>query len=141
MKPIALIVICLLTATLTGCAPTQPKLVPTSPHGGTLFVFPEGKGRLEVVREDNPDKPDKVQITVYFLNEEFKPLDPMPTAVSFKPKSPKNAPKVELKPTGDPDPAKASGLASTPLENSGSVAGEISATIGGNAISIPINVR
>jgi hypothetical protein len=141
MKPIALMVICLLTATLAGCTPSQPKLVPTSPHGGTLFVFPEGNGRLEVVREDNPDKPDKVQITVYFLDEAFKPLDPMPTAVSFKPKAPKNAPKVELKPTADADPAKASGLASPPLDNSEPVAGEISATIGGKPITIPINIR
>ncbi len=138
MRPTALIA-CFLASALAGCTPTQPTLVPKSPHGGVLHPFPDGKGQLEVVREDNPDKPDKVQITVYFLDASFKPLEPTPTAVAFKPKAPRNAPKVDLKPTNDP--AKASGLASPPLDNNGSVAGEISATIADKAITIPINIR
>ena len=140
MKPTAL-TIALLAASLAGCNSSQPILVPKSPHGGVLFVLPDGSGRVEVVREDDPAKPDKVQIVVYFLDEKFQPLEPTPTAVSFKPKAPRNAPKVELKPTGDADPAKASGLASPPLDNIGSVAGELSATVASKPYTIPINVR
>jgi hypothetical protein len=140
MKPTVL-TMGLLLAALTGCNPSPPTLVPKAPHGGSLFALPETTGRVEVVREDDPARPDKVQIVVYFLDEQFQPLEPTPTAVAFQPKTPRNAPAVELKPTVEAEPAKASGLASPPLDNTGPVAGQISATIAGKPVVVPINVR
>ena len=132
---------CLMAAALVGCTRTPPTLVPKSPHGGVLYGVPDAKGWLEIVREDDPDKPIKTRIVAYFLDDHFRPLEPRPTAVFFAPKAPRGAPTVELKPTSDADPSKASGLVSPPIDNSGSIAGELSATIGGKTIATAINIR
>jgi hypothetical protein len=136
MKPIVSTVF-LLALILPACSPAQPKLVPEAPHGGTLFPMPDQPGRVEVIREDDPASPEKVRIIAYVLNEEFQPITPAPTAVSFQPKDPRNAPTIELKPVVDADPAKASGLASPPFANAGSVAGQLAVTLGGRRIQVP----
>jgi hypothetical protein len=130
-----------LALALAGCNPTQSSLVPEAPHGGSLFPMIDPPGQVEIVREDDPTSPEKVRIVAYVLNQEFKPIDPAPTAVTFQPKAPRNAPVLELKPAGDADPAKMSGLVSPQFPNTGSVAGQLVVTFGGRRILIPINIR
>jgi hypothetical protein len=126
--------------TLAGCAPPTPSMPPPPPHGGTAFALPDGKGFVEVLRQDTPDKPGQTQLVAYFLDAQTKPLSSALTDVSFLPKG-RGAARVTLKPAEDADPAKAGGLASDPFSDPGEIAGMLSATIESKPVSIAISVR
>jgi hypothetical protein len=129
-----------LATSLAGCDSPRPILPPAPPHGGTAFPIPQGKGFVEALRQDVPDKPGHTQLVIYFLDAECKPLTSAPTAASFLPKGRRPAP-IALKPTGDTDPSKAGGLASAPFADPGGIAGTLSAAINSTPISISVSVR
>jgi hypothetical protein len=131
---------CLLAASLAGCGGDRPPLSPTAPHGGTLVKLPDGQASAEVVRLDAADTPGQTRLLVYYYHADLKPMTPPPTAATLKPKARGLAP-VELKPTGDPDPAKAGELGSPSFQADGDVTGELSTTIGGKPVTITINIR
>jgi hypothetical protein len=130
----------LLAATFPGCGTPFVNLPPAPPHGGTAFALPEGKGFVEVLRQDAPQQPGLTQLVVYFLDATCKPLPSSSTAVSFTPRV-RGAETVTLKPIGDADPAKAGGLASTPFQDPGEIVGLLSATIENKPVSIAISMR
>ncbi len=125
---------------LAGCNATPTPVVPKLPHGGSLFTAPDGKNVVEIVQQES-SSPGKVQFTAYFLDEAMKPLAPLPTAAKFQPKAPRGAPAVELKPSGDADPANASAMATPPMAAEGGINGEITAMIDGKTVVFTINVR
>jgi hypothetical protein len=130
----------LLTMSFAGCDSPRPILPPPPPHGGTAFPLPQGKGFVEALRQDVPDKPGLTQLVIFFLDADCKPLASAPTAASFLPKGRKAAP-VALKPTGDTDPSKAGALASAPFSDPGDIAGVLSATIDRQSVAISISIR
>jgi hypothetical protein len=140
MPRAALSAFLLAATTLAGCGPEANSLPPPPPHGGTAFPLPEGKGFVEALRQDVPDKPGQSKIVVYFLDAQSKPLSSALTAVSFQQKG-RGVAQVALKPTEDTDPSKAGGLASSPFNDPGEIAGMLSATIDGKPVSIAISVR
>jgi hypothetical protein len=111
-----------------------------APHGGTLVKLPDGRTSAEIVRQDAADRPGQTRLLVYYYDADLKPMAPPPTAATLKPKAKGLAP-VELKPTGDPDPAKAGELGSSSFQADGDVAGELSTTIGGKSVTAAISVR
>jgi hypothetical protein len=127
-------------AILPGCHSPSVNLPPPPPHGGTAFALPDGKGFVEVLRQDAPEQPGLTQLVVYFLDAACKPLPAASTAVSFTPKS-RGAVPVALRPIGDADPAKAGGLASAPFRDPGEIVGLLSATIENEPVSVAINMR
>jgi hypothetical protein len=129
-----------LATTLAGCGSSSPTLPPPLPHGGMAFPLPEGKGFVEALRQDVPDKPGQTQLVVFFLDPERKPLPSATTAASFLPKG-RGAKAVALKPTEDADPAKAGGLASATFTDPGEISGTLSATVESKPVSIAISVR
>jgi hypothetical protein len=48
---------------------------------------------------------------------------------------------MELKPTGDADPALASGMACPPIDDKGGIVGQLTATIDGQSVVFPVNAR
>jgi hypothetical protein len=104
------------------------------------FALPEGKGFVEVLRQEAPAQPGLTQLVVYFLDAESKPLPSPSNAVSFTPRAPGAAP-VALKPIGAADPSKAGALASPPFPDPGEIIGLLSATIENQPVSIAINMR
>jgi hypothetical protein len=130
----------LLAASLAGCDAPKPILPPPPPHGGTAFPLPQGKGFVEVLRQDVPDQPNLTQLVIYFLDAECKPLASASTVASFQPKGRRAAP-VALKPTGDADPLKTGRLASAPFGDPGDIVGVLSATIESKPVSIAISIR
>jgi hypothetical protein len=140
MTKASLSAVFLFAASLAGCDGPKPILPPPPPHGGTAFPLPEGKGFIEVVRQDVPDQPKQTQLVIYFLDAQCKPLPSAPTAASFQPRGRKAA-SVALKTTGDADPLKSGALASAPFSDPGEIVGVISATVESKAVSIPISIR
>ena len=132
------VVLC--AASLPGCGPPAVDLPPPPPHGGTAFALPEGKGFVEVLRQDAPEQPGSTQLVVYFLDAERKTLPAVSNGVSFKPKGQGAAP-VALKPIGDADPAKAGGFASAPFRDPGEIVGLLSATVESKPVSVAITMR
>jgi hypothetical protein len=131
---------CLLAASPAGCGQSQPSLTPMAPHGGTLVKLPDAQASAEIVRQDAPDKPGRTRLLLYYYGANLKPMTPAPTSATLKPKG-RGVPQVELKPTGDPDPARAGELASPSFQADGDVAGELSTTIGGKPVTVTISVR
>jgi hypothetical protein len=125
---------------LAGCDLPRPILPPLPPHGGTAFARPDGKGFVEVLRQETPDQPGLTQLLVYFLDAECMLLPSAATAASFQPKDRGAAP-VALKPTGNAEPPKVGRLASAPFRNPGEIVGVLSATVEGTTVSVAINLR
>jgi hypothetical protein len=130
----------LFAASLAGCAGPKPILPPPPPHGGTAFPLPQGKGFVEVVRQDVSDQPTQTQLVIYFLDSEGKPLSSESIVASFQPRG-RRAASVALKTIGDADPLKSGALASAPFGDPGEIVGVLSATIERNPVSIPISIR
>jgi hypothetical protein len=130
----------LFAASLSGCDGPKPILPPPPPHGGTAFPLPQGKGFVEVVRQNVPDQPKLTQLVIYFLDDQCKPLPSVSTVASFLPRG-RRAASVALKTSGDADPLKSGALSSAPFGDPGEIAGVISATIESKAVSIPISIR
>ena len=82
----------------------------------------------------------RTQLVVYFIDPEHQPLRAAPAVASFQPRIRKAA-AIALKPTPDTDPSKAGGLASTPFDDPGDIAGTLTATIEGKPTSVAINIR
>jgi hypothetical protein len=139
MRALALSVF-LLASIPPGCNAPSVTLPPAPPHGGTAFALPEGKGFVEVLRQDAPERPGLTQLVVYFLDPECRPLASASSAVSFQPKG-RDAATVALKPIGGVDPAKAGGLASAPFRDPGEIVGLLSTTIENKPVSVAINMR
>src|SRR5262245_24989375 len=132
-------VLCL-SASLAGCAREGPALPPPPPHGGTAFPLPGGKGFVEVVRQEAPDQAGRTRIVVFFIDSGPKPLPSAPTTASLVPRG-RKATAIALRPTQAADPSTSGGLASTPFDEPGDVAGLLSATIDGKPATIPISLR
>jgi hypothetical protein len=138
-RPFHLIAL-LAAAVLAGCGQQSQSLPPPPPHGGTAFVLPEGKGFVEVVRQDVKDQPSQTQLLVFFMDPECKPLSSAPGAVSFQPRGKKGA-KIAFAPAAESDASNAGALASTPFPDAGDIGGILSATIDGKLFSVAVNVR
>jgi len=124
---------CSIAVTLLGCS-TEPTLaIPKAPHGGTLRPLLGQSGSVEVVRVDQDDKPGQTVITAYYYDSAMKPMSPMPDSATLKSKD-RRAGTIALKLTGD-------ALVSAPFAASGGIDGELSATIGGKAVAVPISLR
>jgi hypothetical protein len=140
MKRLFHLVALLGAAVLAGCGQQSLSLPPPPPHGGTAFSLPEGKGFVEVLRQDVPDQPSQAKLLVYFLDPDCRPLSSTPGAVAFQPRGKKGT-KVAFSPAGESDAAKAGALASAPFPDAGDVGGILSATIDGKPISVTVSVR
>ena len=140
MTRASLTTILCLAACLPGCGGQSPVLPPPPPHGGTAFPLPEGKGFVEVLRQDAPDQAGRTQLVIYFIDPESKPFGSPPTAASFLPRGRKAA-TIALKPTQDTDSSKSGGLASPPIDEPGDIVGTLSATIDSKPVSVAINIR
>jgi hypothetical protein len=125
---------------LAGCGSTSINLPPPPPHGGTAYTLPDGKGFVEVVRQDATDHPGQTQLVVHFLDAKQKSISSSVTNVSFAAKERKAAP-IAFKPVTTADPARAGGLASAPFADPGEVAGLLSVTIDGKNVSVAVNLR
>jgi hypothetical protein len=140
MTRASLMAVLCLAAALAGCDGQRPMLPPPPPHGGTAFPLPAGKGFVEALRHEVPDRAGRTQLVIYFLDPECRPLGSAPAAASFLPKA-RKATAVALKPTEDADPAKAGGLATTPFDDPGDIVGTLSATIDRTPVSVGISLR
>jgi hypothetical protein len=127
-------------AVLPGCGEQSQSLPPPPPHGGTAFSLPEGKGFVEVLRQEVKDQPTQTQLLLYFMDPECRPLSSAPGAVSFQPRGKKST-KIAFAPAGEAEASKAGALASTPFPDSGDIGGILSATIDGKPISVAVSVR
>ena len=125
---------------LAGCGQATVKLPPPPPHGGTAYSLPDGKGFIEVLRQEVPDQPSQAKLVVYFLDADCRPLSSTPGAVAFEPRG-KTSMKVAFTPAGASDAANAGALTSAPFPDSGDIGGTLSATIDGKAISVAVSVR
>ena len=124
---------CLVAAALAGCGGSPPPLTPPSPHGGMMLDLPDGRGVVEVVRQEAPDQPGRSRLLVYFLDAGLKPMTPSPASATLKPKQPRGV-TIELKPAAD-------GLESPPFEAPGGIEGELTATVGGKPTAVTIGIR
>jgi hypothetical protein len=97
-------------------------------------------GFVEILRQDAPGQVGQIQLVIYFVDTECKPLPSAPTAAHFQPRGRRTA-TIALKPTQDADPSKAGGLASTPFDDPGDIVGMLSATIDSKPVSIAISIR
>ena len=129
----------MLAAGLSGCG-AERVVVPAAPHGGTLVGLPDGLGRVEIVRHGAPDKPDQARLLLYFLGPDDKPITPAPTSATLEPKE-RQAKAITFKPAAGTDPSNAGALESPLLDTGGDIAGELSSTIGGKPVRVPINIR
>jgi hypothetical protein len=127
-------------AVLAGCGEQSHSLPPPPPHGGTAFPLPEGKGFVEVLRQDVKDQPSQTQLLLFFMDPECRPLSSAPGAVSFQPRGNKGS-KIAFAPAGESEASKVGALASTPFPDAGDIGGILSATIDGKPISVAVNVR
>ncbi len=67
-------------------------------------------------------------------------IAPAPTEATFKGQASGNKP-VPLKPVAGSDATQAGGLASEPINDRGEIEGELTATVGGSPVTVPILVR
>jgi hypothetical protein len=130
----------LVAAALAGCGGTQAPIMPQAPHGGSILTLPDGKGRIEVLRQESPEKAGESRLLVYCLDAEMKPLTPGATAANLKPRGRGGRP-LELKPTNNPDPSRSGELASEPFKEPGEVSGELTLTIGDRPVTLAIGVH
>jgi hypothetical protein len=130
----------LFAAIVPGCSSRSVNLPPAPPHGGIAFTLPEGKGFVEVLRQEVPEQPGRTRLVAYFLDAACKPVLSALTAVSFTPKGRGAAPGA-FKPIGDADLAKAGAMASVPFPDPGEIVGLLSATIENKPVSVAINLR
>ncbi len=121
-----------LASAIVGCGGGGPAPGQLPPHGGTLVPLSGAGGFAEVVR-DGP------RVVVYFLDPDWKPLSAAPSDVRLRLQG-AGKKMVDLKPVDDPDPAKSGGLAGA-VPDTGDVSGELSAKVGGKAVTAPINAR
>ncbi len=115
---------------------------PRAPTAALSSALPDGQGYVEILEQTAPIQGKKSQsrVVAYFLDSSRKPLASTPTAFSLNVPSAGTA-LIELKPTGDADPAKAGGLATSPIPDRDGLSGDLSATIDGKAVTVPIDVR
>ncbi len=130
-----------LAGLLAGCGgPRGPVAVEPAPHGGTLAPLPDGKGHLELLMEPDPAKSTMARLTVFYLDAGRKPMAAPPTSAKLS--SPDVGPTpLDLKPVEGGGPAKAGGLVSPPFRSRGEIVGEVTATIDGQSVVAPINIR
>ena len=130
-----------LAVLISGCGgPSISRPGPTSPHNGTLVDLPEGRGFAEVLKQPASGKAGQLKVVVYFLGPDRGPMTPAPSAVTIKGSATGNKP-VKLEPPGAGDPANAGGFASPPMADRGELDLELAATVGGQAVTVPVSVR
>lgn len=130
-RPLVLI----LFMAILGCE-SNPTLGPRAPHGGTILPIPDKKGSIELVKKEVEGQAEQVRFVVYFSGPNDKPLATAPTATTFTPTG-KGAKPVQFKPTGNSDAS----MASDPFPNSEEIDGNLSVTIDGEPITIPVKIR
>jgi hypothetical protein len=132
----------LLLVFVAGCEPGAPNLRPgpETPHGGSLFPLPDGQGYVEILKQTTSGRKPQSRIVAYFLGADRKPMAVTPIAVSLKLQAGGTAP-VEFKPTRDTDPVKTGGLSSALIPDRDDLGGDLSATIDGKSVTIPISLR
>jgi hypothetical protein len=124
----------------TGCDQSRSVLPPPPPHGGTAFPLPQGKGFVEILKLDAPEKPGQTRLVIYFMDAERQPLLSAPISASFQPRG-KKAAKISLAATGDSEPSNGSRLASALFTDPGELIGTLSAKINGELLSIAVSIR
>ena len=130
----------LILAILAGCdGPPNPKPGPATPHNGSLVALPDGLGFVEILKEADPARRGQSKVVAYFLDPSKNPLAAV-TTVSLKSQA-SGGKAVDFKPAGDAGPAKAGAMISSSFSDRGEVEGDLTATIGGKPITVPINVR
>jgi hypothetical protein len=129
-----------------GCGSSTPTAGPNiaAAHGGNVLALPGGKGYVEFLVEAvggaAKSKNQKSQAVAYFLKVDGSgPLDPAPSDVTF---TPEGGSAVTLKPDGSG--SKAGRFASEPgltLLAGREVAGELSASVGGEVVKVTVLAR
>jgi len=117
---------------LAGCAGDGSHKVPPPAHGGTLVELPDRKGHVEVVKRDAPGQAKASQVVLYFLNSSSTPMDPPPTAATLKLRGGKP---IDFK------SAEGGSMEAGPIPNLGDLEGELTATIDGKPITVPLGRR
>jgi len=136
-------------AAIAGCSSEPPPvaLPPGSaipegmgPNNGTLFPLPDSKGYVEVVPDAGDGgrgKRSGLALKAFFLApDKTNPLSPAPTAASIALKTAKGSTTVPLKAAGDA--GEFSGESTTAVER---IVGDLSATISGSEVKVPISIR
>ena len=120
------------------------------PHGGRAYPLPGGAGFVEVLHETVgtpvPKKALPVVMAVYFLGPDRKAsLSPAPSNVSVTATLPGNeaSQAIQLTPTPKAgDPAGAVRYASNQgAFDADEISGEVKATVGGGAVTVPFSFR
>jgi len=118
-----------------GCGSSNNSGPPT-PHNGALVELPDRKGFLEIVKQAASGKAGRSQIVIHFLDRDRNPMSGAPTAATFKGQASGNKP-VALKPME----GGAGGLISEPIADRAEIEGEMTATIDGSPVTVPIMIR
>jgi hypothetical protein len=139
MKLIHSLVI-LTVSLLAGCTQPQAPLSRIAPHGGMLIGLPDTTGSVEVARQAVADKVGITRLYLYGLDADMKPMTPMPTAASLKSRG-RGGKSFDFKPSSDTDPSKVGSLESPDLPDQGDIVGELSVTINGKPVTLPISIR
>jgi hypothetical protein len=138
---------------LAGCGRGEtpaPRITIAAPHGGFLVDLPDGKGYVELISEVVGSKPgkksDQSVIAVYFISPDGKSaISPAPSDVSFKLSinGAENSVSLQPLPKDKADPIDAGRFASAPGNYSArsEVQGELTATLDGAAVALPIQSR
>lgn len=130
---------------LVGCGGSTTPPVPasvTASHGGLLLALPKQKGFVEIVVEPEKTSKSQARLVAYFVSADGSTaLEPAPTDVSFKSDDGKT---TSLVADAKPDPSsKAARFASAPgaFAPGRALAGNLTATIGGEALTIAVLSR
>jgi hypothetical protein len=136
------VAVSLLLASLAcaGCGggPPNPQPGPATPHSGALSAIPDGQGYVEVLKAPAPGNKKMTQVSLFFLDADKKPVSSPPPSATLKLFT--ATPPIEFKPiTGDP--TKEGGLISTPFLDRDDMSGNLTASINGTSMTIPLTIR
>ena len=137
-----------LAASSSGCggghnhAGTPSKVVAV--HSGTILPIPDDRGFVEVLIQSENAKPTgkgaSGRVVAYFLNKDGSgPSDPAPTDVSY---SPADGKPYKMTPIAD-SASKSAGFQTEvgPFNPGRELNGELSASLGGQTVKLPITTR
>ena len=115
-------------------------------HSGTILPMPDGRGFVEILIRSQSDntkptgKGASGRVIAYFLNKDGSgPSDPAPTDVTY---SPADGKPYKMTPIAESAP-KSAGFQTEvgPFSPGRELSGELSASLGGEAVKLPIVTR